>query len=118
MILIISNRQQHVLTIFHSRLLIYYLNNYKKYYIDAFFAYSHAVCFIRFIVIACRFDYEKINDVTAKAGTTLRIVVPILKTHPVPEAQWKVNDADVDVDRAKSEVSSSQRLSTIIIQGV
>ena len=44
-----------------------------------------------------------IKDIVAKAGTTLRIEVPFIKTHPIPTARWSVNGDSVD-DRANSEV--------------
>lgn len=50
-----------------------------------------------------RVDMSQVTDVTAKAGTTMRIVIPITKTHPVPTATWTLNDKDLD-DRANVEV--------------
>lgn len=44
------------------------------------------------------------SDVSAKAGTTLRIAIPILKTHPIPTAEWTLNDQPIG-DDATIEVS-------------
>ncbi|XP_067930808.1 twitchin-like [Watersipora subatra] len=58
------------------------------------------------------FDMDGIKDVVAKAGTTLRIEVPITKAHPVPSVLWSVNGESID-DRAVSNVTKTEALLTI-----
>lgn len=43
-----------------------------------------------------RIDLENMSDVSAKADTTLRISIPILKTHPIPTAEWTLNGKPIE----------------------
>jgi len=55
-------------------------------------------------VITYRFDLDDLEDIVAKAGTTLRIEIPIKKTHPIPTADWSLAGKPVDDSRADSKV--------------
>jgi len=60
--------------------------------------------YIKTAAITCRFDLDDLEDIVAKAGTTLRIEIPIKKTHPIPTADWSLAGKPVADNRADSKV--------------
>lgn len=58
------------------------------------------------------------NEITVRAGQTLKLAVPYAGGHPPPTAKWTNDDEPVDEKRAVIEVKSPLSLNIFIHESV